>query len=57
MIGMAGELSEAIELSGDAITSKVSYEALVSEIGDIVWYLLFITMQSKNSIKKLAVRV
>lgn len=39
MIGMAGELSEAIELSGDAITSKVSYEALVSEIGDIVWYI------------------
>lgn len=39
MIGIAGELSEAIELSGDAITSKVSYEALVSEIGDIVWYI------------------
>lgn len=39
MIGMTGELSEAIELSGDAITSKVSYEALVSEIGDIVWYI------------------
>lgn len=39
MIGIAGELSEAIELSGDAVTSKVSYEALVSEIGDIVWYV------------------
>ena len=39
MIGIAGELSEAIELSDDAVTSKVSYEALVSEIGDIVWYI------------------
>lgn len=39
MIGIAGELSEAIELSDGAITSKVSYEALVSEIGDIVWYI------------------
>ena len=39
MIGIVGELSEAIELSDDAVTSKVSYEALVSEIGDIVWYI------------------
>lgn len=39
MIGIAGELSEAIELSDDAVTSKVSYEALVSEIGDIIWYI------------------
>lgn len=39
MIGMVGELSEAIELSNDCDDNKDNYEALVSEIGDIVWYI------------------
>ncbi|MGN6746719.1 hypothetical protein, partial [Neisseria sp. P0024.S002] len=33
MIGVVGELSEAIELGED------DYEAMVSEIGDVVWYI------------------
>lgn len=39
MIGMVGELSEAIELSDISYGSKENYEALVSEIGDVVWYI------------------
>lgn len=33
MIGVAGELSEAIELGEN------DYEAMVSEIGDVIWYI------------------